>query len=181
MLSAAWEHPACHAQAEEEDVLEQADKDHAADLLFPFHREKVLEHPPAAAAAAEAEVPGLFWDDEDGMVAYLWDCDDDNTDDDMAPEEHNEAKPEQVSIRWSFSVVRVFLERRRSCSSDVCAKQTCDPLTCSLPPWETHTQHWASPSAHRTLQELAFTAFRPWWRPNLDTTARTSNPATPER
>ena len=25
------------------------------------------------------------------MVADLWDCDDDNSDDDMAPEEHNEA------------------------------------------------------------------------------------------
>ena len=59
MLSAAWEHLACHTQAEKEDVLEQADKDHAAGVLFPSHKGKVPEHPPAAAAAAEAEVPDI--------------------------------------------------------------------------------------------------------------------------
>ena len=53
----------------------------------PSHKVKVPEHPPAAAAVAEAEVPGLFWDGEDGMVADSWDCGDDNTDDDKAPEE----------------------------------------------------------------------------------------------
>ena len=70
-------------------MLEKADKDQRRGLLIPSHKGKVPEHPPAT----EAEVPGLFWDDEDGMVADMWDCDDDNTDDDMAPEEHNEAEP----------------------------------------------------------------------------------------
>ena len=51
------------------------------------------EHLPAAAAAAEGEVRGLFWGDEDGMEADLWDCDEDSTDHDMAPEEHNENEP----------------------------------------------------------------------------------------
>ena len=56
-------------------MLEQADKDHAAGLLFPSHKGKV-------PAAAEGEVRGLFWDDEESMVDHH-----------MAPEEHNENGP----------------------------------------------------------------------------------------
>ena len=63
MLSAAREHVACHTQAEKEDVL--ARTTHLACCSHPT-RGKVPVHPPAAAAAAEAEMPVLLWDDEDG-------------------------------------------------------------------------------------------------------------------
>ena len=119
MLSAAWERLACRTQAEKEDVLEQADKDHAACLPFPSHKEKVPGHPPAAAAAAEARCLGCFWDDEDGMVADLCDCDDDITDDDMAPEEHNEAEPAAAAPASSSAGLVVLM--------DACAEAVAKP------------------------------------------------------
>ena len=78
-------------QAEREDMLEQAEKDHAAGLLFPSVKVKVPEHPPAPRQRPRCL--GCF-----GMTRTVWwqicgDCNDDNTDDDMEPEEHNEAEP----------------------------------------------------------------------------------------
>ena len=71
MFSALGEHLACHTQAEERTCWNRQ------TTTSPLGR--LPEHPPTAGAAAEAEVlGGLFWNDEDGMVADSWDCDDDN-------------------------------------------------------------------------------------------------------